>query len=94
MLTLPIKEPWFSMIKRGEKLEEYRDYTPYYLSRFGKYLTKPVAVKFRNGYNANSPSFEKTVIPRIRKGGNPQWGAEPEKTYFVLQIQPDNEVAP
>jgi hypothetical protein len=34
MLTLPIKEPWFSMILSGEKKEEYREIKPYYTSRF------------------------------------------------------------
>lgn len=33
-IILPIKEPWFSMIRKGEKLEEYRECKDYYLSRF------------------------------------------------------------
>lgn len=34
MLTLPIKKKWFDMILSGEKKEEYREITPYYISRF------------------------------------------------------------
>lgn len=34
MLTLPIKREYFKMIENGEKPEEYRDITPYYMSRF------------------------------------------------------------
>lgn len=33
MLTLPIKKKWFDMILSGEKKEEYREITPYYMSR-------------------------------------------------------------
>lgn len=89
MITLPTKKKWFDMIASGEKLEEYRDYTPHYLSLFGKYLRTPVRVKFRNGYRADSPSFEKTVIPRIGYGRE-EWGAEPGKKYFVLAIQKED----
>jgi hypothetical protein len=34
MLTLPIKGKYFKMIESGEKPEEYRNITPYYMSRF------------------------------------------------------------
>ena len=33
MLTLPIKKKWFDMILSGEKLEEYREITPYWTVR-------------------------------------------------------------
>ena len=32
-LTLHLKSKWFDMIKSGEKLEEYREITPYWVSR-------------------------------------------------------------
>ena len=38
MLTLPIKKEWFDMIASGTKKEEYRDITPYYEARLGKYM--------------------------------------------------------
>lgn len=85
MLTLPIKKRWFDMIVSGEKPEEYRDDTPYYRSRFGKYMGCPVKVKFRNGYRADSPSIVCTVVPR-HSGGYQKWGAEPGKEYIVLLI--------
>jgi hypothetical protein len=69
-----------------EKPEEYRDDTPYYESRFDKYIGKPVQVIFRNGYRKNSPSFIKTVIPRYGTG-RLKWGADPRKRYIVLAIQ-------
>jgi hypothetical protein len=86
MLTLPIKKKWFDMILSGEKPEEYRDYTPYYISRFMKYLGKSVRIKFRNGYRSDSPAIERMVIPRIGTGRT-EWGAEAGKRCFVLEIQ-------
>lgn len=38
----------------------------------------------RNGYHADSPKIT-FKNPRIRIGnGRPEWGAEPEKNYFVI----------
>jgi hypothetical protein len=48
MRTLPITEPWFSMILSGEKKEEYREIKPYYDARlpkeFGMFLDGHVLV--------------------------------------------------
>lgn len=35
-ITLPLKKKWFDLIKSGEKKEEYREITPYWISRFVK----------------------------------------------------------
>jgi hypothetical protein len=91
MITLPIKKKWFDMIVSGEKREEYRDITPYYISRFARYFELRVRVKFRNGYRLDSPTIERTVIPYIGYG-RPEWGAEPYKKYIVLGIQNKKEV--
>lgn len=32
-LTLPLKKPWFYMIKTGEKKEEYREQSEYWIKR-------------------------------------------------------------
>jgi hypothetical protein len=85
MITLPIKKQWFDMIASGEKREEYRDLTQHYKSIFDKWIGIPVRVRFRNGYRAESPVFERTVVPRIGCG-RPEWGAEPNKGYFILAI--------
>lgn len=34
VLYLVLKDPWFSMIKSGEKLEEYREIKPYYTNKW------------------------------------------------------------
>ena len=89
MLTLPIKKKWFDMIRSGEKKEEYREIKPYYDSRF-KNIYYPLGGKqpdiiLRNGYSKNSPSIKCKVV--IIKGyGKEEWGAEPNKLYYVLKI--------
>lgn len=51
----------------------------------GFLYTEPITVIFRNGYSKNSPSIKCKV--RIKKGpGLPEWGAEPGKVYYVLEI--------
>ena len=95
MLTLPIKKKWFDMIARGEKLEEYRDITPYYIGRFQKALGGDLAkasvdgrrrvIRFRNGYMPNSPLMEAVVSLRFGTG-RPEWGAAPGREYIVLRI--------
>ena len=86
MLTLPIKKKWFDMILFGEKKEEYRDITPYYEARLEKYMKEGLfRIILRAGYRKDSPRM--SCVVRLNKGiGNPDWGAEPGKMYFVLRI--------
>lgn len=98
MLTLPIKKKWFEMILSGEKKEEYRDRSRYYHQRFWPYLgqykngetdewkRREVTIRFRNGYSSDSRSF--VAVCTIDTGqGRPEWGAEPGKNYYRLQIK-------
>ena len=77
MLTLPIKKKWFDMILSGEKKEEYRDQTPYWLNRLYSEIGRqhegdkrtmttrePFWVCFRNGYSPDSPTFEARSLSR------------------------------
>lgn len=101
MLTLPIKKKWFDMILSGEKKEEYREIKPYYDSRFKKidYEYDPEEdcmiqdyiieshrrIIFRNGYRKDSPKILCQCY--VYKGyGKEEWGAEPNKLYYVLKI--------
>ncbi len=90
MLTLPIKKKWFDMILSGEKKEEYRNATPYYDTRFlhlfGGNGMEERKIRFQNGYSAQSPSFIATVTLTYGKG-RPEWGAEQDKSYYVLHIK-------
>ena len=94
MLTLPIKKKWFDMILYGKKKEEYREITPYYITRFQNigllhlYMPtdEPKVIALRNGYRKDSPTM--TVLVRLEiKEGKPEWGAEQNKTYYVLKIK-------
>lgn len=52
-LELTLKRQWFDMVASGEKKEEYREQSKWIMSRLeGKQYDK---VRFRNGYNADSP---------------------------------------
>ena len=85
MITLPIKREWFEMIKTGEKKEEYRALTPYYISRLGRYRGQNVEVCLRNGYSSKSPSLYATC--EVTTGtGRAEWGAVEGEYYFVLKI--------
>lgn len=102
MLTLPIKKKWFDMIRNDEKKEEYREIKLYQTKRLLKtdidfdleklknqlrkensYLYRTIIL--RNGYSKNSRSIECRVSISIGYG-NPDWGAVPNKEYYVLKI--------
>lgn len=52
-LELTLKKQWFDMVAIGEKREEYREPSKWIMSRLeNKHYD---AVRFRNGYNADSP---------------------------------------
>lgn len=79
------------MIESGEKLEEYRDITPYYGVRFRNVPKFPYKGKeyfyviLRRGYRKNSPII--VIACWLDKGtGETRWGAEPGKEYYRLHI--------
>lgn len=90
------------MIKSGEKKEEYREIKPYWTTRFknyGKQLSNEIVnnyfiptyikaifpVMFRNGYSRNSSTLICNCT--LSKGqGKSEWGAEPNKEYYILDI--------
>lgn len=91
MIILPIKRKWFDMILSGEKKEEYREIKPYYDSRlipvFGIVPGEREAeICFKNGYSADAPRIY-ALCTLDRKEGKEEWGAEPGKKYYVLQIK-------
>ena len=96
MLTLPIKQEWFDMICRGEKREEYREATEYYRTRINSAIAadpnckgqayKIFPVKIRAGYNSKAPAAVLRVHCIFGKGGVREWGADPDNSYYILQI--------
>ena len=74
ILHIPIKREYFDAILSGEKTEEYRGVSPFWISRLAKTNEKGEIVglrqydiiRFRNGYNADSRQmyvqFKKIII--------------------------------
>lgn len=87
VLILPIKRFWFNKILSGEKLEEYRNITPYYEKRLEKYRNwSYFLVGLRAGYRMDSPFI--VCLCELRKGeGVEKWGAEKGKKYYILKIK-------
>lgn len=87
ILILPIKRIWFDKILLGEKLEEYRNLTPYYKKRLEKYRCKDsFFCGFRAGYRMDSPFI--ICQCKLRNGeGLEKWGAEKGVRYYVLEIK-------
>jgi hypothetical protein len=85
IIHLTINKQWFDMIKSGEKKEEYREIKPYYTSRFSKidFNKSNVVIKFRNGYQKDSPTLL-VECHRISEGyGYRVWGASPCRSYIL-----------
>ena len=98
-LTLPLKKKWFDLIKAGTKKEEYREGSAYWRIRLQEWRTRPDGMKERVGFKTfdtlvltlgypKAGDSERRLVfknPKIRIGeGRPEWGAEPEKMYFVI----------
>lgn len=117
-IHLPLKKQWYKMEESGEKKEEYREITPYWITRLcksgnslietdrdGDYdydrtlrnlefvishngsdvlFKKYRFAEFSYGYTRRRMTFE---VKYIRIGtGKPEWGAEPNKLYFVFEL--------
>ena len=93
-LHLSLKEKWFRMIQSGEKREEYRELTDYWYKRLtnGGVIKRFDIVHFTLGYpKRDDPDRHLTrAIADITIGtGKPEWGAEPNKEYFVIRLKED-----
>lgn len=93
MLTLPIKRKWLDMIRKGTKKEEYRDLTSYYHQRFRGSVGETITLRLRNGYSSESPTVEIKAAVLIGRGKK-EWGADPDKEYYVLRILEHYDVLP
>lgn len=102
MLTLPIKRKWFDMIRSGEKKEEYRKITPFYLIRFKNAVGMLHNARFMAAARQTRLELHGGVILRagysldspamlvhgtLRIGtGRKEWGAEEGEEYFIIDI--------
>lgn len=86
IITLPLAEVWYNMIRTGEKREEYREIKPYWTKRLklpsGRY--RPFkAVRIRYGYTRKAMLFR---LLGISTGvGRREWGA-PRKRVYILHL--------
>jgi len=80
------------MIASGEKKEEYREIKPYWISRLcsgfpSKYDAKDFdIIAFKNGYSKEAPTINVKWVGMDIRQGKAEWGAEPGKEYFVIQL--------
>jgi hypothetical protein len=82
ILHMTLKKKWFDLILSGVKTEEYRKIKSYWDTRLSKEYD---IIRFKNGYNKNSPVFDIELIG-IKKGlGNVEWGGSSEVVY-ILQL--------
>lgn len=101
VLHLTLKKKWFDMIASGEKKEEYREKKTYWCRRLvdgysesernGKmYFSLPSKkfdiIQFKNGYSKDAPVLNVKWLGMQIKEGKPEWGAEPGKKYFVIEL--------
>ncbi|MDR3026036.1 ASCH domain-containing protein [Chryseobacterium sp.] len=94
-LQLSLTKKWFEMTKAGIKTEDYRDITPYWFKRLyeNKYQLDQKLKSFtQNTMTLGYPSKDdkERILKLEHKGieireGNPEWGAEPGKVYFVIK---------
>lgn len=92
VLHLTLKKKWFDMIASGEKKEEYRDFKPYWISRLCSGFPSAFDLKdfdlviFKNGYATDAPTIIVKYISGRIGTGKSEWGAEPGKKYFVIEL--------
>ncbi|WP_338761923.1 hypothetical protein WAF17_16550 [Bernardetia sp. ABR2-2B] len=92
-LQLNLTKKWFDMILSGQKSEEYRSITDYWVRRLcqkvknGQYTIKHFdSIIFSNGYSKTRPKFEIELKSIEIAQGKEEWGAEKDKNYFVLKL--------
>ncbi|RKD96752.1 hypothetical protein [Marinifilum flexuosum] len=90
-LHLNLKKQWFELIKSGEKKEEYREISEYWNNRFASMLcdfemSEVKTITFSNGYSKDRPQFEIELKGIFIREGKEEWGAEPNKKYYVLKL--------
>lgn len=93
-LHLVLKRKWWDMIASGEKKEEYRSQSDYWIKRLieGQYYGsealdryKPYEnVCFHLGYTNVTMMFK--ILSISINIGKSEWGAEQNKEYFVLKL--------
>lgn len=100
ILHLNLISKWFDLVEAGIKKEEYREIKPFWDRIFstgkvrikGKYYNpEEVTIVFSNGYAKDRRQIHCNLL-ELRKGfGKSEWGADPLKPYYILEIQPEED---
>lgn len=100
VLDLVLKTKWYDMIESGEKPEEYRAESPYWVRRLTGLNTGFLPFSYRNGYEKiNQKGYTHVRLRRaytktsmlfelndiVYDYGNASWGAWDEK-LFILKL--------
>lgn len=83
-LHLVLKSKWYDMIVSGKKKEEYRAFTEYWEKRIWDKQKQIESVVFHRGYT--SITHEREVVEFATGGGRMDWGANPNKFYFIIRL--------
>lgn len=102
ILPLVLKSGWYDMIARGEKHEEYRLATTYWLTRLSNWdgKSKIPVVEFRRGYARNAPRMAFWCMGLSTAGGMKPYAlvdasvvktrhpewGEPEEEHFFIKL--------
>ncbi len=73
------------MILSGEKREEYREISPYWINRFD-FKPKDPTITFSNGYAKNRDQFVVQMIGFRVGFGKEEWGAPKDKKVYILSL--------
>lgn len=85
--SLQMSQPWFDMVKSGEKTEEYREFKKFYHQRLAQFIFGDdlIEITFINGYKKDSRRF--TAICTVNYGyGKVKWGAPLNEPVYILNV--------
>lgn len=82
-LHLVMKKRWYDMIVSGQKNEEYRDMTKYWIDRIWKHRAIITSVVFHKGYT--NITHERECIHIGTGIGRKEWGA-PEGEVIIIKL--------
>lgn len=102
MLVLPIKKKWYDMILSGEKKEEYRSYSPYWIKRFcnagmmelihgaeGDYYQAKWYTHRLVKFRNGYSAKSRSFVAEVGLSigcGKPAWGAKPNEKHLILTV--------
>jgi hypothetical protein len=94
ILKMTLNKEFFDQILSGEKIEEYRDFTPFWESRLLEKDTEEIvfreydAIEFKNGYGAEVPTMlvEWKGADLVLYDDAPDDSEDPEDYYFIIDL--------